>query len=329
MKTSAVVFIEKGRVQLQKIKLPDLRPDDVLIRAHCSGVSVGTDGWVLTNQFTWGGDIPYPVVPGYQRAGWVEAVGSEVKSIKVGQRVAATISRLEGNITSNWGGHVHHGVTPQNEVYPLGEKTSFANAAQLVVAQVGYNAALRSGVGHGRTVLVLGDGCIGQMAAQSARAMGAHVILAGHRADRIELARQHSADEVLQTKDSSWLKRLESNQSPVSAVIDTVQSESFFHEYAPHLRGRTDVVLSGFSPGGFHVDMGEMQKREIGVLTMCGWTRERNEATLAFMEAGQINFEALLTHHLPAADAGNAYGMIQAKSEPFLGVNILWEEGAV
>jgi bacteriochlorophyllide a dehydrogenase len=325
MKTRAVVYAEKGQVELQEISVPEPGSDEVLIRSHCSGVSVGTDGWILTNQFTWAGDIPYPVVPGYQRAGWVEAIGSKVKDFKVGQRVAATIGRLEGKPTSYWGGHLHYGVSVSSEVYPIGDTVSFANAAQMIVSQVGYNAATRSGIQSGQTALVLGDGCIGQMAAQAVRARGARVIVAGHRKERLELAAKYSADETLQTHEDRWLKRLASEESPVSVVIDTVQSEAFFNGYQSYLRGESTVVLSGFSPAGFHVDMGEMQKRGIGIQTVSGWSRKRNEETLALMATGKLNMEGLLTHQLPAAEAGKAFAMMLAKSEPFLGVNFLWE----
>jgi bacteriochlorophyllide a dehydrogenase len=325
MKTRALIYGAKEQVEVREIEIPELGPEEVLVRAQCSGVSVGTDGWILTNRFTWAGDIPYPVVPGYQRAGWVEALGSEVKNLKVGQRVAATISRLEGKPVANWGGHLHYGVNSQSEVYPLSDRISLVNAAQVIVAQVGYNAATRSGVQAGQTVLVLGDGCIGQMAAQAARARGARVIIAGHRKERLELASKHSADEILQTQDPAWIKRLQSEESPVSIVIDTVQDAAFFEQYRHHLRAEATIVLSGFSSAGFQVDMGELQKTGLSVLTVCGWSRQRNEATLALMAEGKMNFEGLMTHQVPIAEAPKTWAMMLAKSEPFLGVNFLWE----
>lgn len=325
MKTRAIVFSEQNRVEVQEVIVPEPGPEEVLVRSVQSGVSVGTDGWILTNQFTWGGDIPYPVVPGYQRAGFVEAMGAKVEGLKVGQRVAVAGSRLEGKPGSYWGGHLHLGVTSQTDIFLLPEGVSFANGAQVIVAQVGYNAAARSMAGVGETVLVLGDGGIGQMAAQAARVRGARIILGGHRAERIELARRHSCDEVLLTRDPGWVKRLESRESPITAVIDTVQDEAFFQTYLPHLPARTNVVLSGFSPAGFHIDMGELQKKEVALLSVAGWSRQRCEETLQLMRLGKLNLEGLLTHVVPAAEAPRIYNMIRLKLEPFLGVNFLWE----
>lgn len=325
MNTRAVIFSGCGKVATGETQIPELGPTDVLVRSKMSGVSVGTDGWILSNKFQWVGEIPYPVVPGYQRAGWVEAVGSEVSHLHVGQRVAATTSRLVGSPQSFWGGHLHLGVTDQSEIYPLDDRISFESAAQMIVSQVGYNAATRSGASSGQNVLVLGDGCIGQMAAQVARSRGAKVTLAGHRAERLKIAEGSGCEETLDTHDATWVKRLASDDSPISAVIDTVQNQTFFEGYSKSLRPQTNVILSGFSIDGFTADLDHLQKREIGIQTVSGWTRKRNEETLACMVAGEICWDHLFTHIVEASKASEIYSMIESKAGHFLGVNFLWE----
>lgn len=323
MKARAIVFTKMGRAEFQKITVPAPGPDEVLIRSAFSGVSVGTDGWVFTNQFRWNGEVPYPVVPGYQRTGYVEAWGENVQGLSKGQLVAATSARLEGTPASCWAGHIELACTAKEEVYPLSAEVSPAHGAQFVVAQVGYNAADKAAAAAGETVVVLGDGGIGQMAAQAARARGARVILAGHRPERLELARQYSCDETLQTRDKGWLACFQ--DAGPSAVIDTVQTEPFFAEYFPHLPYGIRVVLAGFSPGGFHVDMVELQKREVALLPICNAHRGRCEKTLALMRNKQLDAECLLTHLPPAEEAARTFRMILEKSEPFLSVNFRWD----
>lgn len=324
MKTSAIVFSAPNNVQIREIEIPELLPDEILVRSEVSGVSVGTDGWILRNQFSWAGQIAYPIVPGYQRSGWVEAIGSEVHGIVVGDRVAATISRLEGTTRSHWGGHLHVGVTKKDEVYLLDAEVDFMDAAQMIVCQVGLNAVNRSGLRPDQAVLVIGDGCIGQMAAQVARSIGAHVVLLGHRPGRIELASKYSADEVFITSGKEWYKRLQSSACPISVVIDTVQNVKFFNEYLLYLAPETTIVLSGFSPCGFEVDLGELQKSGLSLMTVCGWSRKRNEAVLSLMAEGKISFKNLITHRLPVERAPEAWAMMEKKCEHFLGVNFFW-----
>jgi Zn-dependent alcohol dehydrogenase len=53
MKTAAVVFSAPGQVELREIDMPAPAPDEVQIRTTYSTVSVGTEGWVFQNVFTW------------------------------------------------------------------------------------------------------------------------------------------------------------------------------------------------------------------------------------------------------------------------------------
>lgn len=326
MKTRTIVFVSKGRAEQREIDLPEMGADEILVRAHSSGVSVGTEYWALMDQFTWNkGGTPFPCVPGYQRAGWVQAVGANVTGFQVGQRVAATVGRLEGAPISCGAAHSHYGIHTREQVFPLPDSVSFATAAQHIVAQVGFNAASRLRLAQDETVLVLGDGCIGQMAAQAVEALGASVVLAGHRVDRLERAVKSGIWEVLNTHDVSWVERFTRDDKPITKVIDTVQNEKFFEYYRHHLPWSSDVVLAGFSPGGFPVDMGELQKREISLLSIAGWSRERCEETIRLMAQGKIQMEPLLTHQAAPDHATAIYNMIQEKACPFLGVNFLWE----
>ena len=325
MKTRALLFTARNRVEIGEAVLPELGPRDVLVRSVCSGISCGTEGWLLADEFTWGGKLDYPVVPGYQRAGFVEAVGAEVKNVSPGQRVAATTSRLAGSPGASWGGHVHRGVTECEEVFPLEDSVTFANAAQLIVAQVGLNAAERAQAGPGRVILVLGDGGIGQAAVQSARALGSRVILAGHRQERMNLALQHGADEIVSTKDPGWIECLQRKSEPIGAVIDTVQNGGFLSSYVSFLPQRCDVVLSGFSPAGLSCDLGELQKRENGILSVSGWTRDRCRRVLSLMAEGRLNMKAIVTHQLPAAEGPEAFRMIRNKTGGLLACNLIWE----
>ena len=325
MKNRAVVFTGKGRVEVQEVPFPVLKPGEVLVRAHRTGVSVGTERCVLNDRFKRTGHLEYPLIPGYQRAGWVEAVGKEVTEFQVGQRVVGTGCPVESGPRSHWAGHMEYGVHPPGDLYPIPENVSFDSAAQLVVAQVGFNAATRWPDLPGKTVMVLGDGCIGQIAAQSARALGARVVLAGRRPERLALARQFSADEVISTRDDKWLDRLNRPDSPVAVVIDTVQDEAFFDLYKLSLPRKTHVVLSGYSPWGFKVDFAAIHSRELGLLCISGWTAQKNRAALELMAAGKIEIEGLLSHRVPAEQAPAIYEMIDRKSVPFLAINFQWQ----
>src|SRR5258708_20317148 len=90
MKAPAVVFPEPGRVEIWAREGPGPGPDEVRVRTAFSGVSQGTERWASSGRyghFDEDYSAYYPCSPGYQAAGVVEAVGSAVSDIKVGDHV--------------------------------------------------------------------------------------------------------------------------------------------------------------------------------------------------------------------------------------------------
>ena len=90
MKTHAVVFPEPKRVEIREMTVPEVSPHQVGIRTAFSGISQGTERWALTGRYGHY-DVDYsayfPCSPGYQAAGVVEQVGSEVTDIQEGDHV--------------------------------------------------------------------------------------------------------------------------------------------------------------------------------------------------------------------------------------------------
>ena len=70
VKTLAVCAISRERVELRDVEIPDLGPNDVLVRAYYSIISTGTERWVITGQFHPPGDTPisWPLGRGARRS---------------------------------------------------------------------------------------------------------------------------------------------------------------------------------------------------------------------------------------------------------------------
>ncbi len=327
--TPAIVFDAQNQVSLQSLKLPDPRPDEVLIQTRYSCISGGTEGWILQGQFSWS-PLPFPCVPGYQRVGVVEQLGSSVTDWHIGDRVMATLGHWEGPVQPFQGAHVARAATQVGELYRIPEGVSDLNACGTVVAQVGYNAASRPVLEPGDWVVVYGDGLIGQFAAQSARARGARVVLIGRRPERLELALKHSADAVVNARSEEVIPAVRAliGANHATAVLDTVQSEAVGREYVELLEFRRgQIVYCGFTPGKAWADMGLLQQRELTAHFVSGWSRERMEATLALMAQGKLDLEPLITHLEPPEKAPELYRMNAEKSGPFLGMVLDWTGG--
>jgi 2-desacetyl-2-hydroxyethyl bacteriochlorophyllide A dehydrogenase len=326
MQTEAIVFIETDKVALQSIEMPEPKSGEVRVRTLYSTISGGTEGWALQNLFTWAA-TRFPCVPGYQRVGIIESIAPDITGWKIGDRVIATVGKWDGAVSPFWGAHIALANTAASELYTIPNGVNDIDASAAVVAQVGYNAAYRAVLQPGDWVIVYGDGLIGQAAAQAARSRGAQVILVGHRAERLTLAAAHSADVIINNHIQNVVVVVHSltDSQPVTAILDSVQTEAAQHEYMPLLeRGRGQIVYCGFTPGKTWADMGVLQQRELTTHFISGWTRARMESTLTLMAAGKISLKPLITHLTSFKNGPEMYRMNASKSQHFLGITLDW-----
>ena len=199
--TAAIVFPAVGEVELRDVSLPTMGPDDVLVEVEHTTISAGTELHCLHGTIRLGaGTVRFPFTPGYQAAGRVRAAGDAVTEIAVGDRVfSARCKQPPGWEGGWWAGHCAWHVAAAADVISLPSAVDTRSASALLLAQVGYNGGARPPVAAGDAALVIGDGLVGQWAAQVLRHRGARVLLAGHRRRRLEIAAEHSADEVVDT----------------------------------------------------------------------------------------------------------------------------------
>ena len=155
-------------LKLEEIPTPQPGPSQVLVRIHAVGVNP-VDTYLRSNTDNRGPKLPY--TPGSDAAGVVEAVGSDVTAVKVGDRVY-----VGGTVT---GAYAELCLCEQAQVHPLPRTPpSPQGAAMNVPYATAYHALFNRAHGEaGETVLVHGaSGGVGIAAVQLARARGLTVI---------------------------------------------------------------------------------------------------------------------------------------------------------
>ncbi|WP_020408610.1 NADPH:quinone oxidoreductase family protein [Hahella ganghwensis] len=161
---------------------------------------------------------PMPFSPGGEIAGVVSQVGDKVKNFKPGDRVMGL---------TGWGGFAEKVAVAESNLIPVPEGIDLVNAAGFVMTYGTSMHALtqRGRLQSGETLLVLGaGGGVGLAAVELGKAIGARVIAAAGSAEKLAIAKEAGADELINYTENNLkdaLKQLTKGQG-VDVVYDPV-----------------------------------------------------------------------------------------------------------
>lgn len=336
MKAQAVVFTAPGVVKFQEVSCPEPGPDDVVIDVTHSWISNGTEGSFLRGERLAGdtakapGDPePFPMIAGYQKVGWVQSVGENVKDFAVGDFVFAIMSAVEGMFDNKYAGHVSPSVCAQNFVHKLPPEAKDDPEAYcgMVLTQVGYNCGTRPRLEPGEIAVVVGDGLVGQWTGQALHQRGAHVIMTGRHQDRLDHFVKGGWGRALKVASDGVEEVRAITEEPISVLVDTVGDAKLFDAYLPHLKHGGTIAAAGFYGLEGFIEIQRYRFREIAFDLVAGITPERIDATIKWVAEGKMETKSLITHRFPVAEAADAWDLIETKREPVLGVVLQWKEG--
>ncbi len=198
----AVMCTELGgpeKLVVSELPSPRAGAGEVVISVHAAGVNF-PELLLIAGKYQARPELPF--VPGMEVAGIISETGPGVKHLEPGQRVAAH---------NPFGGYAEEVVVPAHTVIPLTEDASFEDAAGMIVTYGTAHHALgaRAALKAGENLLVLGAaGGVGIAAVQVGKAMGARVIAAASSAEKLALARENGADEVIDYSSENLKERV-------------------------------------------------------------------------------------------------------------------------
>ena len=214
----AVVCEKYGGPQslaIKEVKNPSSKPNEVLIDIRSAAVNF-PDTLIIQGKYQIKPAVPF--IPGSDLAGVVSAVGDQVKNIKPGDEVIGF---------TRTGAFAEKIVLPADACFPKPNKMDFNTAASFTMAYgTSYHALKdRATLKKDETLLVLGaSGGVGLAAVELGKCLGAHVIAAASTDEKLQLCRDHGADELVNYhKDDlkSKIKHLTSGKG-VDVVYDAV-----------------------------------------------------------------------------------------------------------
>ena len=192
-------------IKLQTLPVPEVGPDEVLIRVESVGVGVW-DQWEREGAFrelfreTYGVEPTFPYVIGFDGAGTVAAVGESVTRFKKGDRVYA-----DRHINPKGGFYAEYAVVIADKVSLIPDALTVEQAGAMPVDAITALLGLEDTLGltKGESVLIFGaGGGLGHLAVQLAKRMGVRVFAVASGEDGVALARQLGADAVVNGREN-------------------------------------------------------------------------------------------------------------------------------
>jgi 2-desacetyl-2-hydroxyethyl bacteriochlorophyllide A dehydrogenase len=310
---------------------------DIKVELEASAISVGTERWALMGKRP-KGDVTFPCIPGYLSVGKIVDKGSEVKGYDIGQRVNFVAARIPDGYTGNWMcGHISPAlvnVNPEN-IDPLWDLPYCEIVPEAVSAEVATFAGLAgvacrgiemAGLKLGDNVVVVGQGFIGQMAAQICRLKGARVIAADILPGRVELSAKYSADFAVNSKEENLTEFVHSlYPDGADVVIDTTGSDRMINEEISFLRMWGKLIFQGWYPGNSSLFLHNFQNNFVTAYFPSGHAGMAVRQVLQWMDDSKLVVEPLITHRFLVKDAIEAYDLVLNKPEEILGVLFTWE----
>lgn len=311
----ALVFEKPRTISLEEVPEPKMGPRDVLIRVKACGVC-GTDLHLFAGDVS---GLKYPMTPGHEFAGVIEATGSEAIRFRVGDRVTAEPNlscgncyychRNQQNFCENWaaigwplpGGMAEFVVVPETNLFLLPPELSFAEGAFAEpLACVAYGLE-RARPALGSSVLIYGVGPIGLQHLQAVRHGGAGVItVVGRRPERLELAKVLGANHVVVAGPDGPDKALRQiSPRGFDLVIDCTGIPDVVEQSVQHVKNCGKLLIFGVSPESSKISISpfEIFRRDLEIIGSFALRKNIDQA-LQLLVSRAVRVEPLLSDRL-------------------------------
>lgn len=353
-KMKAAVFVEPGRIVLEDKPIPDVGPNDVLMKVTCTTIC-GTDIHILKGEYP----VERGLTIGHEPVGVIAKMGSAVKGYQEGQRVVAGAICPSGYSNACQDGHSSQdGQTSTHGLKPLGGwrfgntidgsqaeyilvPDAMANLAEVPdhltdhqvlmcpdIMSTGFSGAENGKVKIGDAVAIFAQGPIGLCATAGARLMGAtKIVVVDSIPARLEMAKALGADHVIDFKKSDVLTEIMNftGGRGVDVAIEALGTQATFESALRCLKpGGTLSSLGVYSDDlripldAFHAGLGD----NTIVTSLCPGGKERMRRLMDVIASGKVDLGPMVTHHYSLDQIEEAYDLFANQRDGVLKVSI-------
>lgn len=324
---------QREDVRIDEVELPEPGPTEALVEIRACGVCA-SDLHVVQGVTPHGDELPQ--ILGHEPAGVIAAVGDDVASWEVGDRVAFQMARpcrtcafcLAGREAicpqvsipgvDGDGAQAEYAVVEASFLVPVPPSVPFEQAAILTDAvATPYHAIKRGGVGEGVTCAIFGLGGLGMHAVQLAKLAGAWVVGVDLDPVNLERALEWGADEVVDASDGRAHRRVrELTDGGADRSLEFVGHPDTVSQAAKSLKPGGRATIVGLTPAPMTL-MPEalFVSQELEVVGSFGSTGQDLNELMDLLEAGRLDLSRSVTHRLELDDFPRALEILETRDE--------------
>jgi L-iditol 2-dehydrogenase len=298
----ALVFEQPETAVVRDVDMPTVSADEVLVRSRNVGIC-HSDFELYAGRYII--PVSYPIIPGHEWAGEIAEVGSDVTTLRPGDRVVGECVVNNGDDHFGFsisGADAEYFVAKASWLHTIPDELSLMQGAFVEPFSVAYSAAIAAGgIDASDEVAVIGGGPIGLLCAITAATMGGAVTLIEPQEHRRKLGLEIGAKQAIDPGEGTLSEQVDevTGGRGFDVVIEAAGVPAAMASAFPlaALGGR--IVLVGIDVGGSaDVEIGLVQSKALQVRGIIGsaglWPR-----TIRFMATSGVDPTPLLTATFP------------------------------
>jgi 3-hydroxyethyl bacteriochlorophyllide a dehydrogenase len=293
METIAVVLKQPEQVELSRLALTPPTAQDVVVDVGWSGVSTGTE------RLLWSGRMPafpgmgYPLVPGYESVGRVVEAGAETE-LSCDQLVFVPGAKCFGEVRGLFGASASRLVVPGKRVVPLDQELG-DRGILLALAATAYHAIAAPGAV--KPQCIVGHGVLGRLLARISIALG----------NEPPVVWEKNPARVSGAVDYGVLDPEHDVRRDYKSIYDVSGDATLLDSLIGRIAPGGEIVLAGFYSDRMSFAFPPAFMREARLRVAAEWQPPDLVATRQLIESGRLSLDGLITHHVDAKAAPDAY----------------------
>lgn len=329
----AVVVKRPGEVVLENVEMPVPGKGFARIRVKAAAICA-TDLEVID------GNIPakYPLIPGHEWSGIVDAVGDEADSHWVGKSVVGSSDVVcltcDACRSGQWrycksfeeigfkrnGAYAEYAIVPVYGLVEKPEHVSFAHAALCEPLGVALGTFKKAHAKFGDTLLIMGAGSIGLCMLAVGKAMGMRRIVVCATSDkRLKAAKAMGAYATIATRQQDLeaeMKKL--HPEGTDLVIDATGMEECIQNCLRLAKKGGTVMLAGYGRGKeMRIRIDDIHVNNLHVLG-AGNNWNMHKKAMELIADGVIDLSGFVTKRLPLEDYEKGLELVRTRSDGFI-----------